>query len=298
MEGKACLFKKFAGIDVFDIELAETDPDKLVEIIAALEPTLGGINLEDIKAPDCFYIERKLRERMKIPVFHDDQHGTAIVCLAALRNALKVVGKNIEDVHLVMSGAGAAGTAVLKLLMAAGLKHAVVADQRGVIFAGREDIAAESTLEWVAEHTNEHGQQGTLKEAMKNADVFIGVSAANVIDADDVATMADRSIVFALANPNPEIEPSEAARFAAVVATGRSDFPNQINNVLAFPGFFRGLLDAGAHQITEKMLLAAAGALASCVEASELNASYIVPSVFHPDVAAKVASAVRSASGK
>ena len=298
MEGKAALFKRFAEIDAFPLCLDTQDVDEIVRTVKAIAPGFAGINLEDISAPRCFEIEERLRAELDIPVFHDDQHGTAIVCLAALRNALKVVGKNIEDVHLVMSGAGAAGTAVLKLLMAAGLKHAVVADQGGVVFDGRKDIAAGSTLEWVSKHTNSAGQSGTLKEALKGADVFIGVSAANVIDAADVATMAQGSIVFALANPNPEIEPSEAAKFAAVVATGRSDFPNQINNVLAFPGFFRGLLDAGAHQITEKMLLAAAGALAGCVEASELNASYIVPSVFHPDVAAKVAAAVRRASGK
>lgn len=298
MEGKAALFKRFADIDAFPLCLDTQDVDEIVRTVKAIAPGFAGINLEDISAPRCFEIEERLRAELDIPVFHDDQHGTAIVCVAALRNALKVVGKNIEDVRLVMSGAGAAGTAVLKLLMAAGLRHAVVADQRGVIFDGRDDIAAGSTLEWVARHTNAQGQTGTLKEALKDADVFIGVSAANVIDADDVATMAKGSIVFALANPNPEIEPSEAARFAAVVATGRSDFPNQINNVLAFPGFFRGLLDAGASQISEKMLLAAAGALAACVEASELNASYIVPSVFHPDVATKVANAVRQASGK
>ncbi|MEY4079495.1 MAG: hypothetical protein RIS80_1264, partial [Actinomycetota bacterium] len=249
-------------------------------------------------APRCFEIEARLRAELDIPVFHDDQHGTAIVCVAALRNALKVVGKEIEDVTLVMSGAGAAGTAVLKLLMAAGLKHAVVADQRGVVYAGREDIEAGTSLEWIADNTNEKGLTGTLKQAIRGADVFIGVSAANILDASDIEAMAPGSIVFALANPNPEIEPSEAAKFASVVATGRSDFPNQINNVLAFPGFFRGLLDAGAHKITEKMLLAAANALANCVESSELNASYIVPSVFHPDVASKVADAVRKAARK
>lgn len=298
MEGKAALFKRFADIDAFPLCLDTQDVDEIVRTVKAIAPGFAGINLEDISAPRCFEIEERLRAELDIPVFHDDQHGTAIVCVAALRNALKVVGKNIQDVRLVMSGAGAAGTAVLKLLMAAGLKHAVVADQRGVIFDGRPDIESGSTLDWVAKHTNAAGQTGTLKHAMKDADVFIGVSAANVIDTDDVATMAAKSIVFALANPNPEIEPSDAAKFAAVVATGRSDFPNQINNVLAFPGFFRGLLDSGAHQISEKMLLAAAEALASCVEASELNASYIVPSVFHPDVATKVAAAVRLASGK
>jgi malate dehydrogenase (oxaloacetate-decarboxylating) len=298
MEGKAALFKRFAEIDAFPICLDTQDVDEIVRTVKAIAPGFAGINLEDISAPRCFEIEERLRAELDIPVFHDDQHGTAIVCVAALRNALKVVGKKMEDINLVMSGAGAAGTAVLKLLMAAGLKHAVVADQRGVVYAGREDIAAGTTLEWVSEHTNPGKKQGTLKEALKGADVFIGVSAANLIDANDVSTMAPQSIVFALANPNPEIEPVEAAKFAAVVATGRSDFPNQINNVLAFPGFFRGLLDAGAHKITEEMLLAAATALAGCVEASELNASYIVPSVFHPDVSARVAEAVRRVARK
>ena len=298
MEGKAALFKRFAEIDAFPICLDTQDVDEIVRTVKAISPGFAGINLEDISAPRCFEIEERLRAELDIPVFHDDQHGTAIVCVAALRNALKVVGKKIEDVHLVMSGAGAAGTAVLKLLFAAGLRHAVVADQRGVVYEGRPDIAAGSTLEWVSQNTNQAKFVGTLKEAVRDADVFIGVSAANLLNADDIATMAKGSIVFALANPNPEIEPAEAAKYAAVVATGRSDFPNQINNVLAFPGFFRGLLDAGAHKITETMLLAAAGALADCVEAKELNASYIVPSVFHPDVATRVAEAVRKAARK
>lgn len=298
MEGKAALFKRFADIDAFPICLDTQDVDEIVRTVKAISPGFAGINLEDISAPRCFEVESRLRAELDIPVFHDDQHGTAIVCVAALRNALKVVGKNIEDVTLVMSGAGAAGTAVLKLLMAAGLKHAVVADQRGVVYAGRPDIQEGTSLEWIATHTNEHSLTGTLKDAMKGADIFIGVSTGNIIDADDVASMAKDSIVFALANPNPEIEPSEAAKYAAVVATGRSDFPNQINNVLAFPGFFRGLLDAGAYKITEKMLLAAANALANCVDSSELNASYIVPSVFHPDVTTRVADAVRKVAKK
>jgi malate dehydrogenase (oxaloacetate-decarboxylating) len=217
--------------------------------------------------------------------------------LAALSNALKVVNKKIEDVTLVLSGAGAAGTAVLKLLFAAGLKHATVADQKGIIYSGRKDIEAGSNLAWVASATNAKGQQGTLKEALVGADVFIGVSAGNLLAAEDIAKMNSGAIVFALANPNPEIDPGQAALHAAVVATGRSDFPNQINNVLAFPGVFRGLLDAGATLITENMLLAAANALANCVEQDELNASYIVPSVFHPDVSQRVADAVRTAKG-
>jgi malate dehydrogenase (oxaloacetate-decarboxylating) len=295
MEGKAALFKRFANIDAFPICLDTQDTDEIVRTVKAIAPVFAGINLEDISAPRCFEIEQRLRAELDIPVFHDDQHGTAIVCLAALSNALKVVKKNIEDVHLVLSGAGAAGTAVLKLLFAAGLKTATVADQNGVIYSGREDITPGSSLDWVANATNKEGKRGTLKEAIVGADVFIGVSAGNLLTADDIAKMAKDSIVFALANPTPEIDPAQAAIHAAVVATGRSDFANQINNVLAFPGVFRGLLDAGATEITEKMLLAAAKALANCVEPEELNASYIVPSVFHADVATHVADAVRLA---
>ena len=294
MEGKAALFKRFANIDAFPICLDTQDTDEIVRTVKAIAPVFAGINLEDISAPRCFEIEARLRAELDIPVFHDDQHGTAFVCLAALRNALKVVGKKIEDVQLVMSGAGAAGTAVLKLLFAAGLRHATVADQRGIIHVGRDDIDPNSSLGWVAQATNKSGKTGTLKDAIVGADVFIGVSAANLLVAEDIEKMAPNSIVFALANPNPEIDPAQAAKYAAVVATGRSDFANQINNVLAFPGFFRGLLDAGATQITEEMLLAAAKALADCVEPSELNASYIVPSVFHADVSQRVAEAVRN----
>jgi malate dehydrogenase (oxaloacetate-decarboxylating) len=294
MEGKAALFKRFANIDAFPICLDTQDTEEIVRTVKAIAPVFAGINLEDISAPRCFEIEARLRAELDIPVFHDDQHGTAIVCLAALRNALKVVGKKIEDVELVMSGAGAAGTAVLKLLFAAGLRHATVADQKGIIHLGRKDIDPDTSLGWIAEATNKSVKTGTLKDAMVGADVFIGVSAANLLAAEDIAKMAPNSIVFALANPNPEIDPAQAAKFAAVVATGRSDFANQINNVLAFPGFFRGLLDAGATQITEEMLLAAAKALADCVEPSELNASYIVPSVFHADVSQRVAEAVRN----
>jgi malate dehydrogenase (oxaloacetate-decarboxylating) len=294
MEGKAALFKRFANIDAFPICLDTQDTEEIVRTVKAIAPVFAGINLEDISAPRCFEIEARLRAELDIPVFHDDQHGTAIVCLAALRNALKVVGKKIEDVELVMSGAGAAGTAVLKLLFAAGLRHATVADQKGIIHVGRKDIDPDTSLGWIAEATNKSVKTGTLKDAMVGADVFIGVSAANLLAAEDIAKMAPNSIVFALANPNPEIDPAQAAKFAAVVATGRSDFANQINNVLAFPGFFRGLLDAGATQITEEMLLAAAKALADCVEPSELNASYIVPSVFHADVSQRVAEAVRN----
>jgi len=297
MEGKAALFKRFANIDAFPICLDTQDVDEIVKTVKAIAPVFAGINLEDISAPRCFEVEERLRAELDIPVFHDDQHGTAIVCLAALSNALKVVNKRMEDVHLVLSGAGAAGTAVLKLLFAAGLKQATVVDQKGIIFAGRADIQPDTNLNWIATNTNQSRQEGSLKEALIGADVFIGVSAGNLLVAEDIERMAKNAIVFALANPTPEIDPAQAAKFAAVVATGRSDFANQINNVLAFPGVFRGLLDAGATKITENMLLAAATALADCVEKDELNASYIVPSVFHPDVAQRVADAVRTAKG-
>jgi malate dehydrogenase (oxaloacetate-decarboxylating) len=293
MEGKAALFKRFADIDAFPICLDTQDVDEIVRTVKHIAPVFAGINLEDISAPRCFEVEARLRAELDIPVFHDDQHGTAIVVLAALGNALKVVGKKLGDIKLVMSGAGAAGTAVLKLLIAAGLKNVTVADQRGIIFEGRADIAPGSSLEWISQNTNGSKQEGTLKDAIRGADAFIGVSASNLLNEDDIAAMADKSIVFALANPNPEIEPALAAKHAAVVATGRSDFPNQINNVLAFPGFFRGLLDANATVISEEMLLAAAKALQGCVDASELNASYIIPSVFHADVTQRVAEAVK-----
>jgi malate dehydrogenase (oxaloacetate-decarboxylating) len=258
-------------------------------------PGFAGINLEDISAPRCFEVERRLREQLDIPVFHDDQHGTAIVVLAALYNAMRVVEKKIADVRIVMSGAGAAGTAVIKLLLAAGAAHVVVADIGGVIHRGRDDLSGE--LAWLAEHTNELNVTGSLVEALVGADVFIGLSAPNLLTGEHVASMAERSVVFALANPDPEVDPAEAARHAAVVATGRSDFPNQINNVLAFPGVFRGLLDAHSAEITEPMLLAAARALAAVVTDDELNAAYITPSVFHADVHHAVATAVRRAAG-
>ncbi|MBD3778929.1 MAG: NAD-dependent malic enzyme [Micrococcales bacterium] len=290
MEGKAALFKRFAGIDAFPLALDTTDVDEIVETVVRVAPVFAGINLEDISAPRCFEVERRLRERLDIPVFHDDQHGTAIVVTAALTNALQVVGKRIEDVRLVLSGAGAAGTAVLKLLLAAGVRDVVVADIDGLVHAGRPLASPE--LRWIAEHTNPRGVTGTLRDALAGADVFIGVSAPNILTGDDIATMAPGAVVFALANPRPEVDPVEAARHAAVVGTGRSDVANQINNVLAFPGVFRGLLDARSHVITDAMLLAAARALASVVSPEELNPAYIIPSVFHPDVAATVAAAV------
>ncbi|HEY0239018.1 MAG TPA: NAD-dependent malic enzyme [Friedmanniella sp.] len=295
MEGKAALFKRFAGIDAWPLCLDTQDTEEIIAVVRAVAPGFAGINLEDISAPRCFEVERRLRDLLDIPVFHDDQHGTAIVVVAALYNALRVVGKDIADVRIVMSGAGAAGTAIIKLLLAAGAGEIVVADIEGVVHRNRDGLAGE--LLWLAEHTNSVGFTGSLHEAVADADVFIGVSAPNVLTGDDVATMADRSIVFALANPEPEIDPAEAAQHAAVVATGRSDFPNQINNVLAFPGVFRGLLDARSSEITSTMLLAASRALAGVVSDSELNASYIMPSVFHADVHTAVAAAVRKAAG-
>ena len=294
MEGKAALFKRFAGIDAWPICLDTQDTEEIIQTVKNIAPGFAGINLEDISAPRCFEIERRLREMLDIPVFHDDQHGTAIVVLAALTNALRVVGKEIGQVRIVGSGAGAAGTAILRLLLDAGAKDVTVADYRGVVHAGRDDLGGpDSDLSWVAAHTNAGGYTGTLREALVGADVFIGVSASNILTGGDIAAMAPESIVFALANPDPEVDPAAAMEHAAVVATGRSDFPNQINNVLAFPGVFRGLLDAHSKAVTPKMLLAAARALADVVTPEELNANFIVPSVFNPAVAASVAAAVR-----
>jgi malate dehydrogenase (oxaloacetate-decarboxylating) len=293
MEGKAALFKRFAGIDAFPICLDTQDVDEIVRTVELIAPVFAGINLEDISAPRCFEIERRLRASLDIPVFHDDQHGTAIVVLAALINALKVVGKALPDVRIVLSGAGAAGMAILAVLLEAGAQHVVVGDKDGVIHLGRQDLAAE--LVSVAERTNAEGRTGSLRDVLPGADVFIGVSAPNILTSDDIATMAEGSIVFALANPVPEVDPMAASEHAAVVASGRSDAPNQINNVLAFPGVFRGLLDAASHSISIGMLIAAARALADVVTPDELNAAYIVPSVFHPDVSSAVAAAVSKA---
>ncbi len=294
MEGKAALFKRFAGIDAWPLCLDTQDTDEIVRTVQLIAPVFAGINLEDIGAPRCFEIEARLREILDIPVFHDDQHGTAIVVLAALTNALRVVGKPIESVRVVMSGAGAAGTAILRLLLAAGVKDVVVADIEGVIHKDRENL--HESLHWLAEVTNRADVAGSLKDAVVGADVFIGVSAPNVLSGPDIEAMADGAIVFALANPVPEVDPGEARRYATVVATGRSDYPNQINNVLAFPGVFRGLLDASATRVDEALLLAAAEAVASAVTQDELNANYIIPSVFHADVHTSVAAAVRQAA--
>jgi malate dehydrogenase (oxaloacetate-decarboxylating)(NADP+) len=309
MEGKGCLFKKFAGIDVFDIELNERDPDKLVDIIAALEPTLGGINLEDIKAPECFYIEQKLRSRMQIPVFHDDQHGTAIIVGAAVINGLKVVGKSIEKVKLVCSGAGASAIACLDLLVRLGLKreNAFVCDSKGVIFDGRES-GMEPNKARYARNT----PLRTLAQALPGADIFLGLSQPGVVNREMIATMADKPMVLALANPTPEILPEEvqAVRADAIIATGRSDYPNQVNNVLCFPFIFRGALDVGATKITEEMKLACVKAIAELAEAEQSDVvatayegeelsfgpNYIIPKPFDPRLIIKIAPAVAAAA--
>ncbi|MGH3471626.1 MAG: NAD-dependent malic enzyme [Nocardioidaceae bacterium] len=294
MEGKAALFKRFGDIDAWPLCLATQDVDEIVRTVQLIAPVFAGINLEDISAPRCFEIERRLKELLDIPVFHDDQHGTAIVVLAALTNALRVVAKGLPDVRIVMSGAGAAGSAIARIILAGGARNLVVADVDGVIYRGRDGLTP--SLQQIADNTNPDNIVGSLKEAVKGSDVFIGVSAPNLLTGDDVATMAPRSIVFALANPDPEVDPGAAREHAAVVATGRSDYPNQINNVLAFPGVFRGLLDASASVITQEMLVAAAQAIASTVSDEELNANYVIPSVFNEDVHKRVAAAVREAA--
>jgi len=292
MEGKAALFKQFGGVDAWPVCLDTQDTDTLVEIVRAMAPVYGGINLEDISAPRCFEIEARLRELLDIPVFHDDQHGTAIVVLAALTNALRVVDKRIEDVRIVVSGVGAAGNAIIRLLLAQGAGDIIGCGRGGAVHSGQKDLDQFRT--WIAQHTNSANLVGSLKEVLVGADVFIGVSAPNLLTGEDIATMADDAIVFALANPVSEVDPMEASKHAAVVATGRSDYPNQINNVLVFPGFFRGLLDAGVSDITDEMLIAAAHAIADKVQDDQLNASYIVPSVFDTSVAPAVAAAVRA----
>jgi malate dehydrogenase (oxaloacetate-decarboxylating) len=288
MEGKACLFSEFGGLSAVPVVLSTTDTDQIVETVAAIAPSFGGINLEDISAPRCFEIEDRLRERLSIPVMHDDQHGTAIVVLAALRNAAKVVGREISDLRVVVAGAGAAGVACTKILLGAGVGDLAVADSRGVLHSGREGLT--SIKRWLAEHTNEAGHAGTMVDALRGADVYLGLSGGSVPESA-IAAMAPNSIVFSLANPIPEVDPEMAARYAAVVATGRSDLPNQINNVLAFPGVFRGAIDAGATAITEEMKLAAATAIADVV-GEDLRPDYIVPSPLDRRVAAAVAEAV------
>ena len=290
MEGKAALFKKFADIDAWPICLASQDTDEIVRAVELIAPGFGGINLEDIAAPRCFEIERRLRESLDIPVFHDDQHGTAIVVLAALKNALRCVHKSLESVRIVVSGAGAAGTAIVQLLLAAGAADVVVVDRSGALVAGDESLSTAHAE--LAGRTNPRRVAGSLQEVLVGADVFVGVSAPRILQPEWIDTMTDDAVVFALANPDPEVDPGEAGKRARVVASGRSDYPNQINNVLAFPGVFRGLLDARADEVTTEMLIRAADALAAVVTDEELNDAYIVPSVFHPDVTKKVAQAI------
>jgi malate dehydrogenase (oxaloacetate-decarboxylating) len=294
MEGKAALFKRFAGVDAWPVVLDTQDTDEIVTVVKCIAPAYGGINLEDIAAPRCFEIEERLRELLNIPVFHDDQHGTAIVVLAALTNALRCVGKPMRDVRVVVCGAGAAGTAIVKLLLREGVGDVVAVDRPGALHPGLPGLTP--AWEWLATHTNVERRSGDLRAVLRGADVFIGVSASNLLAGDDIATMAKNSIVFALANPDPEVDPREAREHAAIVATGRSDQPNQINNVLAFPGVFRGLLDAHATQYTDEMGLAAARAIADTVGDDRVNPTVIVPSVFDARVAPAVAAAVRAAA--
>ena len=288
MEGKACLFREFADLSAVPVVLSTTDVDAIVETVVAIAPSFGGINLEDISAPRCFEIEARLRERLDIPVMHDDQHGTAIVVLAALRNAAKVVGRELEDLRVVVAGAGAAGVACTKILLGAGVGDIAVADSRGILHEGREDLTP--SKRWLVGNTNRAQFAGTMTAALEGADVYLGLSGGSVPEAA-IASMAPDCIVFSLANPTPEVDPEMAAKYAAVVATGRSDLPNQINNVLAFPGVFRGAIDAGARSITEEMKLAAATAIADVVS-DELRADHIVPSPLDRRVATAVASAV------
>jgi malate dehydrogenase (oxaloacetate-decarboxylating) len=295
MEGKAALFKRFAGIDAWPICLDTQDTDRIVDVVAAIAPGFGGINLEDIAAPRCFEIERRLRELLDIPVFHDDQHGTAIVVLAALTNALRCVDKQLARARIVVAGAGAAGTAIVTLLLAAGAAHVVVCDKDGALSA--DDDTLSPAMAELAARTNPDRVHGALRTVLKGADVFIGVSAPGVLEVEWIDDMAELPIVFALANPDPEVDPAAASQRAAVVASGRSDYPNQINNVLAFPGVFRGLLDARATDITVDMLLRAADAIAQVVTDKELNPSYIIPSVFDDKVPKAVAKAVSSSGG-
>jgi malate dehydrogenase (oxaloacetate-decarboxylating) len=294
MEGKALLFKEFGGVDAFPICLDVATPEELIETVVRLAPTFGGINLEDIAAPGAFVVEEQLKRRLDIPVFHDDQHGTAVVVLAGLENALTIVGKQMADLSVVIAGVGAAGVACAKILIEAGAGEIVCVDRDGAVFAGRANL--NPAKEWLALNTNPHKRQGTLGQMMAGADVFLGVSGPGLVTPDDVASMAADPIVFAMANPDPEILPGQVEGLVAVMATGRSDYANQINNVLAFPGIFRGALDARATDITEGMKLAAAKAIASSVTSEELTAEFIIPSVFDKSVPRRVAEAVHRAA--
>ncbi|QDX92763.1 NAD-dependent malic enzyme [Brevibacillus laterosporus] len=296
MEGKAVLFKTFAGVDAFPICLNTTDKEKIIETVKLLEPTFGGVNLEDIAAPACFEIEERLKKETNIPIFHDDQHGTAIVTAAGLINALKLVNKKIEDIRVVANGVGAAGIAIIKLLISMGVKEVIMCDTKGIVYEGRE-FGMNSVKEKIALLTNREKIQGELADAMVGADVFIGVSAAGAVTPEMVQSMNRDAIIFAMANPTPEIMPEEAKKAgAAVVGTGRSDFPNQVNNVLAFPGIFRGALDTRSTSINEEMKLAAVYAIADLIEDGQLNADFVIPAPFDPRVAPNVAAAVAKAA--
>jgi malate dehydrogenase (oxaloacetate-decarboxylating) len=297
MEGKAMLFKEFAGVDAFPICLNTKDPDEIVRTVKAISTAFGGINLEDISAPRCFQIEERLREELDIPVFHDDQHGTAVVVLAALINALKLVGKQMTDVKVIVNGVGAAGVACTKIIMAAGVQNIIGCDQTGALYRGRAENM-NWMKDWYARNTNPGEEKGTVHEVIKGADVFLGLSVPGVIDAEDVKAMAEKPIVFAMANPVPEIMPEDAAPYVAVMATGRSDYPNQINNVLSFPGIFKGALACRAARINEEMKLAASNAIAGIISDTELQPEYIVPSVFDKRVAEAVAREVEAAAYK
>ena len=295
MEGKAALFKRFGGVDGFPICLSTQNTEEIIAAVRAIAPTFGGINLEDISAPRCFEIEERLERELDIPVFHDDQHGTAIVVTAALINALKIVGKEMKDIKVALSGPGAAGTAIIKMLQHCGVKNIVACDSRGIIFRGREGLDAHKTL--LAQTTNPENTSGSLADAVRGADVFVGVSAPGILTAEMVKTMEEKPVIFAMANPVPEIGYEEAlAAGAAVVGTGRSDFPNQINNVLAFPGIFRGALDCGAREINYDMKTAAAAAIAELVLPEQLSPEYIIPDPFDPRVAENVARRVAEAA--
>lgn len=295
MEGKCVLFKEFGDVDAIPLCIRSKDVDEIVKTISLLSGSFGGVNLEDISAPRCFEIERRLKEVCDIPIFHDDQHGTAVVVLAAMLNGLKIVNKKLEDVEVVVNGSGAAGIAITKLLMSMGLKNVVLCDRKGAIYKGREDLNSEKVM--MADITNTQMKKGTLAEVIKGADVFIGVSGPNMVTPEMVQSMAEEPVIFALANPIPEILPEDAKNAGArVVGTGRSDFPNQINNVLAFPGIFRGALDVRASDINDEMKIAAAKALADLIHENELNPDYVIPDPFNKDVARVVAEAVAQAA--
>ncbi len=293
MEGKAMLFKEFAGIDAFPICLDTNDPEKIIECVKLMAPTFGGINLEDISAPRCFEIEERLKAELDIPVFHDDQHGTAVVTMAALFNALKIVGKPIEDLTVLMTGLGAAGVAVTKMMLASGVTRIIGCDRKGALSTTRDDYEEMTPIKrWYSENSNPEHRLGSPAEVIDGIDLFVGLSGPGVLEASHLERMNDDAIVFAMANPTPEVMPEDAEPYVRIMATGRSDYPNQINNVLAFPGIFRGALDAGAPQITEEMKLAAAQGIADVVAAEDLSEDYIIPSVFDRDVAPAVAKAV------